>query len=271
MSSALVNRMSSDLQILTEARRLLQKRTKLALCTIIEKKGSGPRDVGAKIIVREDGSIYGTIGGGNLERALINESIKAIRENTSRKVTFNMTGEEKKGEIETGLICGGELTVLIDALEPESRLVIVGSGHVALPLARLAEIVGFRIAIVDEDEKTANKERFPMAEDIVTGDLRKVLGDLDIGKNDFVVITHGEPEHDYVALEKTIEKKPAYIGLLGSHTKAAALIQRLRARGVSEAQLNVLHAPLGLDIGAQTPEEIGISALAEVIRCKRKS
>jgi xanthine dehydrogenase accessory factor len=139
-----------------------------------------------------------------------------------------------------------------------------------LPLARLAEIVGFRIVIVDEDEKTANKERFPMVEEIITGDLGKVLGDLDIGQNDFIVIVHGEPEHDYTALQKMIEKRPAYIGLLGSRSKVATLVQRLRVQGISEAQLKVLHAPLGLDIGAQTPEEIGISALAEVIQCKRK-
>lgn len=262
--------MTSDLDILSEATRLLQKGTRLALCTVIEKKGSGPREVGAKMIVREDGEPYGTIGGGNLERALISECTKAIKEHKSRKVTFNMTAGEKKGEVETGLICGGELTVLVDVIDPDSRLVIVGSGHIALPLARLAEITGFRIVIVDEDGKTANKKRFPMAENIITGDLQKALGDLDIGSNDFIVIVHGEPEHDYVALKKAIEEKPAYVGLLGSRTKVATLVQRLRMQGISEAQLKVLHAPLGLDIGAQTPEEIGISALAEVIQCKRK-
>jgi xanthine dehydrogenase accessory factor len=262
--------MTSDLDILSEATRLLQKRTKLTLCTVVEKKGSGPREVGAKMIVREDGGTYGTIGGGDFERSLINECMKSFREHKSRTVTFNMTAGEKKGEVETGLMCGGELTVLLDVMEPDSRLVIVGSGHVALPLARLAEIAGFRIVIVDEGNETATKERFPMAENIITGDLSRILGDLDVGSNDFVVIAQGEPEHDYVALEKMIDKKPAYVGLLGSRTKVATLIQRLRKQGIGEAQLSVLHAPLGLDIGAQTPEEIGVSALAEVIQTKRK-
>jgi xanthine dehydrogenase accessory factor len=261
---------TSDLNILNEATRLLQKGTRLTLCTVVEKRGSGPREVGAKMIVREDGETYGTIGGGNFERALISECTKAIREHKSRTVTFNMTAGKKEGEVETGLICGGELTVLVDVMEPDSRLVIVGSGHIALPLARLAEIAGFRIVIVDEDNKTANKERFPMAENIITGDLQKTLGDLDIGSNDFIVIAHGEPEHDYAALKVMIENKPAYIGLLGSRTKVTTLVQRLRKEGISEAQLKVLHAPLGLDIGAQTPAEIGVSALAQIIQCKGK-
>ncbi|WXG41128.1 MAG: XdhC family protein [Candidatus Freyarchaeum deiterrae] len=262
--------MITDLKILNEAAHLLENGTRLALCTVIEKRGSGPRDVGAKMIVGEDEKTYGTIGGGALERALVNECMKALEEGKSRRVTFNMTREKKEGMVETGLICGGELTVFVDVLEPDLRLIIVGSGHVALPLARLAEIVGFKTLIVDDDIDLANKERFPMAERIITGDFAKILNELDVGSNDSVVIAHGEPEHDYKALEKMIEKKPAYIGLLGSRTKVAILVQRLRKQGISEAQLKILHAPLGLDIGAQTPEEIGISVLAEIIQSKRK-
>jgi xanthine dehydrogenase accessory factor len=262
--------MISDLKILNEAARLLENGTRLALCTVIEKKGSGPRGPGAKMIVMEDEKTYGTIGGGSLESALVNQCMEALKEGKSRRVTFNMSGEEKEGMIETGLICGGELTVFVDVLEPDSRLIIVGSGHVALPLAKLAEILGFRILVADEDSELANKERFPMAEKIVTGDFAKILSELDVGPKDFVVIAHGEPEHDYKALEKMIEKKPAYIGLLGSKTKVAILVQRLQKQGISKAQLKILHAPLGLDIGAQTPEEIGISILAEIIQQKRK-
>ena len=104
--------MPSDLEILNEATRLLEKGTSLALCTVIEKKGSGPRDVGAKMIVSEDGTTYGTIGGGNVERALIDECLKAIKEHKSRKVTFNLSKNQKDGTVGTGMICGGELTML---------------------------------------------------------------------------------------------------------------------------------------------------------------
>jgi xanthine dehydrogenase accessory factor len=262
--------MTTDLEILKEATRLLESGTKLALCTVIEKRGSGPREPGAKMIVEENGETFGTIGGGTLEMALINASIEALKEAKPRKVVFNLTRNEKEGAIETGLICGGELTLFIDVVAPKSRLIIVGSGHIACPLARLAEIVGFRLTIVDDNPKLANKEQFPMAERIITGDFAEILGELDVGPKDLVVIVHGEPEHDYIALRKMVEKKPAYVGLLGSRTKVATLVKRLRSDGISEKDLEVLHAPLGLDIGAQTPEEIGISVLAEIIQCERR-
>jgi xanthine dehydrogenase accessory factor len=262
--------MPSDLEFLNHAAHLLENQTKLALCTVVEKKGSGPRDVGAKMIVTEDGKTYGTIGGGNLERSLIDECISAIKEGKSKKVTFNLTKAQKEGMVATGSICGGELTVLADILEPVLRLVIVGSGHVALPLATLAGTVGLRVVIVDDESKLVGKDRFPMAEVIVSGNYEEVLGNFAFAPSDFVVVTHGEPEHDFIALKKTLEKNPAYVGLLGSKTKAAVLVQRLRAEGITEAQFKVLHAPLGLNIGAETPEEIAISILAQIIQIKRK-
>src|SRR5208283_4082377 len=262
--------MPSDLEILNEAAHLLETGTSLALCTVIEKKGSGPRDVGAKMIVKADGTTYGTIGGGNVERALIVECLKAIKEHKSRKVTFNLSKNPKEGTVGAGMICGGELTVLVDVIEPASRLVIVGTGHVALPLAKLASTAGFKVVIVDDERKLANKEKFPMAETIIAGDYAQVLSEFALSPNDSVVIAHGEPEHDYAALKAVIEKNAAYVGLLGSLTKKEILTKRLRTEGVGEAHIKALHAPLGLDIGAQTPEEIGISILAEIIQSQRK-
>jgi len=125
------------------------------------------------------------------------------------------------------------------------------------------------MTVIDDDCTLANKERFPMAERIVTGDVVKVVSELTLGSNDFVVIAYGDHEREYVALKTIIEKKPAYLGLLGSRTKVATFVQKLRTEGLSEAHLKVLHAPIGLAIGAETPEEIGISILAEIIRCKR--
>lgn len=262
--------MADDLEIFREALRLLESGKRVALCSLIEKVGSGPRDVGAKIIVNEDGKTTGTIGGGDLERFLVNESLKALEEGKPRKAVFSLHPSKREGSIETGSICGGELTVFIDVIEPKPRLIIIGAGHVAYPLARLAEILGFNLTIVDDNEQLACKERYPMAEKIIVGNFGEILGKMDVDSRDMVTIVHGEPEHDYLALEKVVKKKPAYIGLLGSKTKVATLVQRLRRQGVSDAYLKVLHAPLGLDIGAQTPEEIGISILAEIIQYKRK-
>ena len=262
--------MPSDLEILNEAARLLEKGKSVALCTVIEKTGSGPRDVGAKMIVRGDGTTYGTIGGGNVERALVDECLKAIREHKSRKVTFNLSKSQKDGTVGTGMICGGELTMLIDVIEPAPRLVIVGTGHVALPLAKLASNVGFKVVIVDDERKLANKTQFPTAETIIAGDYAQVLSEFVFSPNDSVVIAHGEPEHDYAALKAVIEKNTAYVGLLGSRKKKEILTEKLRTEGVKEARIKALHTPSGLDIGAQTPEEIGISILAEIIQSQRK-
>ena len=156
--------MPTDLELLSEAARLLERGKSFALCTVVEKKGSGPRDVGAKMIVDEDGKNFGTIGGGKVERALVDESLIAIKEHKSKKVTFNLNKNQVEGTIGTGMICGGELTVLADVIEPTPRLIIVGSGHVALPLATIANAVGFRIIMIDDERKLVTKERFPMAE-----------------------------------------------------------------------------------------------------------
>ncbi|MGZ4912996.1 MAG: XdhC family protein [Halobacteriota archaeon] len=261
--------MTADVDMLTEAMRLLEQGMRLALCTIIEKQGSGPRDIGTKMIVREDGITYGTIGGGTLERALVDECVKTLQERTVRTITFNLTGGERAGTVATGLICGGQMVVFIDVLEPDPRLIIVGSGHVALPLARLADVVGFGVTIIDDDAERANEGCFPMAETIVVGDFTNVVSEFKVRPDDFVVIAHGNPERDYAALKAIAEKKPAYIGLLGSKTKVAHLVKRLQWDGISVEELTMLHAPVGVTIGAQTPEEIGISILAEIIQHKR--
>ena len=262
--------MPSDFEILLEATRMLENRQTLAFCTVVEKKGHGPRDVGAKMIITEDGKTFGTIGGGDFERTLVDECLKAMKEHRSKKVTFNLSKDPKDGAVGTGLICGGELTVLVDVMEPAPRLIIIGAGHVALPLAKLASNVGFKIIVVDNERKLVTKEHFPMAEDVIAGDYAQVLSGFDMSPCDFAVVAHGEPEHDYSAVKKLIEKNPAYIGLLGSPKKAKILTERLKAEGVSDAQLKILHTPVGLDIGAETPEEIGISILAQIIQFKRQ-
>ncbi len=261
----------SDLELLTQATRLLENRKRLALCTVIEKKGSGPRDIGAKMIVTEDGNTYGTLGGGNLEHVLIDRCLSAIKERKSKKISFNLSMNQKQGAVETGMVCGGELTVLADILEPSPRLFIVGAGHIAFPLARLADNVGFKITLIDDEQKLARKDQFPMAEKILAGNYTQILSGLELGSSDFVVIAHGEPEHDYTALYNVMVKNAGYVGLLGSKTKATLLTKRLSEQGVSELQLKNLHAPIGLDIGAETPEEIAVSILAQIVQYKRKN
>lgn len=261
----------ADIDLIKQIEAALSRRLRVALCTLIEKRGSGPREPGAKMVVFEDGRTIGTIGGGSFERALIREALNAIRAGKSRKVVFSLSEETGNGIIKTGLICGGEVEVFIDVMEPNPRLVIIGSGHVAEMLAKIASLLNFDITIVCEDEKLANRDRFPMAKDIITGDFKEVLRRIDVTGRDFVVIVHGDPEHDYLALLEVIQKRPFYIGLMGSKTKVSKLIERLKEVGVGDEELKPLHAPVGLNIGARTPEEIAISIIAEIIAERRKA
>lgn len=262
--------MTTDVEILKMLMQFLESGKRVALSTVIEKKGSGPRELGAKMVISEDGQAFGTIGGGNLETALINESLKTIREGRPKKAIFSLSKDGREEAIKTGLICGGELTIFIDLIEPKPKLILIGAGHIAQTLAKLADIVGFNVAVVDDNSKLANKNRFPMAKEIITGNFNEILDKIKVEPRDFVVIAHGEPEHDYLALEKIIKMRPAYVGLLGSKAKALTLIERLKEAGINEGKLKPLHAPVGLDIGAQTPEEIAISILAEIIYEGRK-
>lgn len=262
--------MAGDEEVFEGLIRLLAEGRRVALCTVIEKRGSGPREIGAKMLVEDGGETLGTIGGGNMERALIGEALGALREGRPKKAVFALHGGSKGEDvIETGLICGGEVTVFIDVVEPRPRLVVVGSGHIALPLSRLADMAGFDVVIVD-DQETATHERFPMAKGIVTGRFDEALERVEVRPSDFVAIVHGEPEHDYTALARMTGKRPAYIGLLGSRAKIRALQKRLLENGFSPGELEGLHAPIGLDIGAVTPEEIGVSIIAEMIRERRR-
>jgi len=260
----------TDVDVLEKGIQFLRSGKKVALCTVIEKRGSGPRDVGAKIVVTEDGEVVGTIGGGNMERILVEEALKSVKEGKSRRIVFSLHGDvEREGVVKTGLICGGEITIFIDVIEPKPRLIIIGSGHIGYPLAKLADILGFEIVIVDDNRELATKERFPMAKEILVGDFTKILDKIEVQPHDYVVIVYGEPEHDYLALKKMLEKGVHYIGLLGSKVKVGKFKERLKNEGVSDDVFRNIYAPVGLDIGAQTPEEIGISVLAQIIKIRR--
>ena len=259
----------SDLEILNEASRHLENRKTIVLCTVIEKNGHGPRDVGAKMLVMEDGASFGTIGGGDFERTLVGECLKALNNHKSKTIRFNLSGEDKPDLVSTCMVCGGELSVLADVIEPEPRLIIIGSGNIAVPLAKLGQAAGFKIVVIDDEPKHSTKGQFPMAEQVIVGNYAKSLIEYKMGSGDYAVVAHGEPEHDFAATKLLLGKNLAYVGLLGSKKKIELLTERLKAEGVVEQQLATLHAPVGLDIGAETPEEIGVSVLAEIIKIKR--
>ena len=264
------SRMSSKEDVFGCLSELVRAGKRVALCTIVEKIGSGPAELGRSMLVSEGGEITGTIGGGEcFERGLKQEALKAIEEGKSKSLKFSFYGGAKEGELDTGLWCGGTITVFVDVIEPKPKLVLVGSGHIALPTYHVADLLGFEVTVVDDNEDTLRKERFPNAKLIFNEDFEKALREVKVDEHTYVAIVHGEPKHDLAALRRFIRERVAYLGLLGSKTKIAKLKGLLRKEGVPEGAMEKVRAPIGLDIGAETPEEIAVSIVAELIKERR--
>jgi xanthine dehydrogenase accessory factor len=259
-------------EIFEQLSRLLKAGKRAALCTVVIKVGSGPAELGRKILVADDGEVVGTIGGAELfERELKREALKAIDEGKSKSLEFSFYGGTKEGKSNTGLWCGGKMIVFVDVIEPRSKLVIVGSGHVALQTYLVVKLLGFEITVVDNNKDTMTKKRFPDAKFIFNKNFARALKEVKVDSNTSVVVLHGEPKYDLAAVRRFVGKQIAYLGLLGSAKKASKLKEILRRSGVPEKSLKKIHAPIGLDINAQTPEEIAVSIAAELIKERRKS
>ena len=258
----------SDSEVFTRLTRLLSEGKGAVLCTLIEKKGSGPRDIGAKMLVDPDGGTVGTIGGGEMEQRLVREALETLREGKPRTLTFALGVEPKGDAIAVNSKCGGEVKIFMDVVKPDPRLIIIGSGHIAKPLAMFAHMAGFEVAVVD-DAETATRERFLTAE-LHTGPFEEELDRVEVRPPDFVAIVHGETGYELAALRSMLSRRPAYIGLLGSRNKAAEHKRQLLAEGFRREEVEAIHSPIGLDIGAETPEEIAVSIIAEIIRARRR-
>jgi xanthine dehydrogenase accessory factor len=245
----------------------LDTHPKLALATIIDVKGSTPRAAGAKMIVFPDGNIYGSIGGGGLEQKVINDALEAMQTGMSFTKTYKLKGKEKGG---LGQLCGGISSVHVEIIKSPDTLLLCGGGHVAHALAPMAQALGMNVCIIDERTQFATKERFPGAAQVLNvppsdARVREMVTD-----TTFVVICTHNHEQDKEALMNLVESEAAYIGLIGSVRKVRTTMGELQKSGIPAKALKKVHAPIGLDIGAETPAEIAVSILAEIIHTKRK-
>ncbi|MDQ7784875.1 MAG: XdhC family protein [Desulfomonilaceae bacterium] len=328
-----------------------------AMGTILTNVGSTPRTAGTRMLIRADGSLVGTIGGGLVEAEVQNAGIEAIRTERGRIIDFDLTGADVD---RMDLICGGKLTVLMECLQPspanreffqalltalkdrrKSYLVTVlgptdddagpmrrylmradgtdsdhssrpahwtatisdalgrrrhpvmltidgqrvlaeqvyvpgtvylfGAGHVSQQVAPLAERVGFRTVVLDDRSEFANRERFPSADEVrVVSSFHGCLEDLDIDRDSYLVIVTRGHSHDKTVLEQALRSDAGYVGMIGSRRKKAALFQALLNQGFTDRDLARVYSPIGLSIGAETPEEIGISIIAELVKARSK-
>ena len=255
-------------EILKEAFGRMDKGETIALVTVVEVKGSTPREVGTKMLVNKNGLIAGTIGGGMTEAKVIEEAKQALKEGKGKLLIYHLTKEQ--AALDEGAICGGEMKVFIDILQPKEEVLIFGAGHIAICVSKLAKMVGFKVAIIDDREEFANKDRFPEADEIVTEDIERALTHIKITPSTYIIIVTRGHLQDQEVLASVIKSKVAYLGMIGSHKKNATVFQQLREQGVLKEELDKVHAPIGIDIKAQTPEEIAISIMAEIIQVRRK-
>jgi xanthine dehydrogenase accessory factor len=252
--------------IYQEIVRIKEESGEAALVTIVSATGSTPREEGAKMLVKPDGTIVGTIGGGSLEAQVIEEAVKVIKLGKPKRIHMSLTAREAE---EAGMICGGELEVFIEPILTAPNLYIFGGGHISLPLAQIGKLIGFRITVIDDRAEFASAERFPEAETVLAEDFAKAFPELKIDRLSYIVIVTRGHQHDELVLGWAVGTPAKYIGMIGSKTKVKTIYSHLLAKGVSKEKLNSVHSPIGLEIEAQTPEEIAVSILAEIIKVRR--
>jgi len=237
-----------------------------ALATIVSSQGSIPSFKTAKMLVRDDGSIVGTIGGGCVEAEVWQAAREVMEKEKPRTLKFNLNQNPKD---DTGLVCGGTLDIFIEPVLPPALLYLFGAGHVALNLHKVASNAGFDVTIVDDRETYANAERFPGAKEVIADDFDKIMARLTLSESAYVVILTRGHRDDMRVLRWAVQTPARYIGMIGSKRKTIAIFRELTQEGIPADLFKRVHAPVGLDIGAVTPEEIAVAISAELIAHRR--
>jgi xanthine dehydrogenase accessory factor len=237
-----------------------------ALATIINVRGSIPSFNTAKMLVRDDGSIFGTIGGGCVEADVWQAAREVMTTEKPRTLTFNLNQNPKD---DTGLVCGGTLEIYVEPILPIPQLYLFGAGHVAQNVSKVARVAGFDVTVVDDRDAYANRERFPEAHEVIAEDFDLALQKVDPNESSYIVIATRGHRDDMRVLRWAVQTPARYVGMIGSKRKVLTIYQELEKEGLSAHLFERVMSPIGLEIGAVTPEEIAISIVAEMIACKR--
>jgi xanthine dehydrogenase accessory factor len=238
-----------------------------ALATITSVRGSIPSFRTAKMLVRDDGSIVGTIGGGCVEADVWQAAREVMEQEKPRSLSFDLNNNPS---YDTGLVCGGTLEVFIEPILPPAELFIFGAGHVAINLSKVASLAGFGVSVIDDRDAYASRERFPEARQILAEDFDAALAKLEIPEHAYIVIVTRGHRDDMRVLRWAVDQPAQYIGMIGSKRKVLSIYKELEKEGVPAARFERINAPIGLEIGAVTPEEIAVAIVAEMIAVRRK-
>ena len=246
--------------------RLRKLGQKCALATIVQVKGSIPSYESAKLLVREDGSILGTVGGGCVEAEVWNAAREVLETGKPRHLAFSL-GQD--AAYDNGLICGGQLNIFVEPVIPQPRAFIFGGGHVSKSISKVATLAGFSTIVIDDREAFANPERFPEAEATYAEEYEAAFPKLPVNSTSYLIIVTRGHRDDMRVLRWAVSTPAKYISMIGSKRKTIGVIKELEKEGIPRAAFEKIFAPMGLDIGAESPEEIAISVVAEMIAVRR--
>src|SRR5580700_5568310 len=254
------------MDIYEEVVRLRRLGQKCAVATIVQVNGSIPSYESAKLLVREDGSMLGTVGGGCVEAEVWTAAREVIETDKPKHLNFSL-GED--AAYDNGLICGGQLNIFVEPVTPQPRAFIFGGGHVSKSLSKVANLAGFATVIIDDREAFANAERFPEAEETYAEEYESVFPKLPITSTSYLIIVTRGHRDDMRVLRWAVSTPAKYIAMIGSKRKTISVVHELEKEGLPREAFERVFAPMGLEIGAESPEEIAISVVAEMIATRR--
>lgn len=235
------------------------------LCTVVKTSGSTPRHSTSKMIVYPDGSIIGSVGGGGLENQVISEALICQKSGLARLLEYKMTDPER-GDVG---ICGGQVMIYIEPIQPAPLVVVIGGGHVGKAVAHLAKWLGYRIAISDDRPLFCTPEANPDADFFIPVEMKDIPANLEIDEHTYLILTTRGVSVDKDGLPSLIMTRAGYIGVIGSRKRWAETVKHLKSMGISSQEISKIHAPIGLEIHAETPEEIAVSIMAEIVTINR--
>jgi xanthine dehydrogenase accessory factor len=255
--------MESIYQALSE----LEKNNESAvLCTVISSEGSTPRHVGSKMLVYPDGHFIGTVGGGDLEHRVIDEAWMALGDGKPRHLHYNMV-DPARGDVG---VCGGQVEVFVEPILPAPLLVVIGAGHVGKAVVHLAKWLGFRVAVSDDRAEFCKPESTPGADEYYPVAMDELPKLVKIDKRTVLILTTRGSAVDAAGLPSLLDSPAAYIGVIGSKRRWMTTVKALKEKGLTEEKIAKVHSPMGLELQAETPEEIAVSIMAEVMMIKSK-
>src|SRR3982074_1781112 len=254
------------MDVYDELIRIRKMGQKCALATIVQVRGSIPSFESAKLLVREDGSMIGTIGGGCVEAEVWNAAREGMETEKPKHMSFNL-GQDPPSDNRP--LCGGQLDVFVESVIPPPSAIIFGAGHISKSLCKVASLAGFSTAIVDNREAFANKERFPEADEIFAEEYEDVFPKLTVRDTSYVIIVTRGHRDDMRVLRWAVETNAKYIAMIGSKRKVIGVVKELEKEGIQRSVFERIFAPMGFEIGAITPEEIAVSVVAEMIAVRR--